>query len=444
MRFLWLFLLMHINLQAQNTFKFVTNTDKIEIPFKFISNLIIVEAEVNNVKLNLIFDTGVKQTVLINLKSPDSINLKNLKTKMFSGIGKEKIGIDGLSSRHNKINLSYKIQNTDATFYIITGVEFHFSESIGFNINGFIGGELIKDYLVKIDYKHHKLIFYKPALFDYNKLKRYHHYPLEIINDKPYIYAQIQNRKKSAVTKPLKFLLDTGNSDNIWLLTPKNLEMTHTQKSVRDYFGLGFSGSIEGKRTKIYKFIFDKKYKFKYVYLGLPDSIYFSHIIAKNPFDGLIGNEILRRFFVWFDYKNKRIYLKKYHKNYGARFVFNDIGLNLIYDGKIPVKVKKVVTEFDSRSSNENTTVYTEESYVYRYKIVDRFVINYIRKDSPADKAGLMKGDILLKIDDVNIYQYRLDELEKKFFYHNRKHLNFLIKRKGLILSFNVTNSTQL
>jgi len=444
MRFLFLFFLMSFSSFSQNSFKFVEQTDKILLPFKFISNLIIVEAEINDTKLNLIFDTGVKQTVLINLKLTDSINLKNLKTRMFSGIGKEKTIIEGLSSRHNKINLSYKIQNTDARLYIITGVEFHFSETIGFNINGFIGGELIKDYLVKIDYKHHKLIFYKPALFDYKKLKRYYRYPLEIINDKPYVYAKIQNRKNAGVSKSSKFLIDTGNSDSVWLFNYKKNEMPKEQKTVRDYFGLGFSGAIEGKRTKIYKFIFDKKYKFKQVYLGLPDSIYFAHIINKNPFDGLIGNEILRRFYVLFDFKNKTLYLKKYSKNYREKFVFNDIGLNLVYDGKIPVKVKKLVSEFDSKPNENSISIYRDDSFVYRYKIVDRLVINYIRKNSPADKAGLIKGDVLLKINDTDIYQYRLYELEKKFFYHNRKYLNFLIKRKGLILSFNVTNSTQL
>jgi len=220
--------------------------------------------------------------------------------------------------------------------------------------------------------------------------------------------------------------------------------MPKEQKTVRDYFGLGFSGTIEGKRTKIYKFIFDKKYKFKHVYLGLPDSIYFAHIISKNPFEGLIGNEILRRFYVLFDFKNKTFYLKKYSKNYRESFVFNDTGLNLVYDGKIPVKVKKVVSEFDSRPNENSISIYRDDSFIYSYKFVDRLVINYIRKDSPADKAGLMKGDVLLKIDDIDIYQYRLDELEKKIFYHNRKHLKFLIKRRGLVLSFIVTNSKQL
>jgi len=49
-----------------------------------------------------------------------------------------------------------------------------------------------------------------------------------------------------------------------------------------------------------------------------------------------------------------------------------------------------------------------------------------------------------MKVPNEDVYQYRLDQLEKKFFFHNREHLTFLIKRKGLILSFNVFNKKQL
>jgi len=442
--YLLLFLLQTLFVSAQNQFILKNDTNKVSIPFKLINNLIILNVDINNVPLNLIFDTGVKQTVLINLKSTDSINLKNLKTRQFAGIGKDNVYIEGLTSSGNIINISNTIYNKSALIYIITGVDFHFSESIGVYINGFIGGELIKDYLVKIDYKRKKLEFYKPETFNYKKLKRYQKFPLEIINDKPYLLTKVQSQKNALVVDSIKLLIDTGNSDALWLFNRKKIKMPAQQKTVSDYFGLGFSGEILGKRAKIHRFFLDKKYRFKNVYAGLPDSIYFSHIIAQNPFDGLLGNEILRRFYVWFDYKKQMMYLKKYSKNYRNAFVFNDTGINLVYDGKIPVLVRKLETNFNAKLVRESIDIIREETYVYEYRFVDRIVINYIRKDSPADKAGLMMGDIILKINNIDIYQYRLDELEKEFFYHNKKHLNFLIKRKGLILSFDVYNTNQL
>ncbi len=428
---------------SQSQFKLAHPATQTEIPFELVNNLIILKAKINGVQLNLIFDTGVKQTILINLKSLDSVKLQGLSHKKFTGIGKENTSIDGLSSTNNRFNLEDKIMNSKALIYIITGAEFHFSETIGININGLIGGELIRNFLVKIDYKRKKMIFYKPETFNYKKLKRYHKYKIQIIDGKPYLNARVKVLKHSR-TQPLKLLLDSGNSDALWIFDHKKIKLPNTQKTIEDYFGLGFSGDITGVRAKIFKFSLDDKYRFKSVYIGLPDPIFFSHIVAQNPFDGLVGNEILKRFFVWLDYKNGYLYLKKYHKNYRQPFLFNDTGIYLAYQGKIPVLVKQLTTQFDNRLEGEAINVFKEETYVYKYELVNRIVINYIRKNSPADKAGLIPGDVLLKINDKDVYQYRLDKLEEKFFYHNKTYLNLLIQRKGLTLSFKVYNTNQL
>ena len=443
MKFWFLFILPFL-LPAQNKFDLATENQTAAIPFKFINNMIIVKTEVNGKMMNMIFDTGVKETILINLKSPDSLNLKGVKKLYFAGVGNENIKIAALSSVHNKVNLQNKLVNNDALIYIVTGVEFHFSENTGININGFIGGDLIKDFIVQIDYKKKLLRFYRHSDFDKKLLKKYKSYPLEIIRDKPYVYAFVKASKNCPQADSLKLLIDTGNGDAVWFFSKRKIKLPANQKTVTDYFGLGFSGKITGQRAKMYRFGFDDKFRFKNVYAGLPDSIYFTHIVRNNPFDGLLGNEILRRFFIFLDYRGKTVYLKKYRRNYRNRFLFNDTGLYLSYEGKIPVKVKMLVTNFETDYNKGAIEIFREESYIYRYRLVDKIVISYIRKDSPADRAGLMKGDVLLEINGNDVYRYRLDELEKHYFYHNNKYLEFTVKRKGMILQFKVFNTSQL
>ncbi len=429
---------------SQNKFELSEEKEVANIPFELINNLIVIKVDINGTELDMIFDTGVKQTILINLKSLDSLKFKKVKKRFFAGIGAENTGIEALSSNQNKVSLQNKVINNDALVYVITGVEFQFSENIGVNINGFIGGELVKDFIVKIDYRKRYLRFYNHRYFNSKLLKRYKSYPIEIINDKPYINTFVQVSKKIEKVDSLKLLIDTGNSDGLWFFNKNKLKLPDNHKTISDYFGLGFSGEVAGQRTKIYKFGFDNKYRFKKVYIGLPDSIYFKHITRRNPFDGLLGNEILRRFYIYLDYKNKVIWLKKYYKNYYNKFLFNNAGLFLAYDGKTPVVVKTIVTNFNSRENDGRIEIYREEKYIYQYRMVDRIVISHIRKNSPADKAGLMKGDILLKINGKDVYQYRLDELEKHFFYHNKKQLKLTVERKGVKLNFNVNNISQL
>ncbi len=428
---------------AQDKYELVPGGQEVAIPFELINNLIILDVEINQVPLKLIFDTGVKQTILINLKPTDSLHFRNLEQTAFSGVGNEKTYISGFSSSHNFINLHRQIRNKDAKIYVITGMDFHFSESIGINVNGFIGGELIKDYIVKIDYKQKKIFFYRHENFNRKKLKRYRRFPLQIVNDKPYVQAWLQVQKNMP-KRELKFLIDTGNSDDIWVFAVDSLQISAGQKRIDDYFGLGFSGEIEGQRIKIYRFGLDKKMKFKYAYTGLPGRVYFEHIIKRNSFDGIIGNEVLRRFFVVFDYRNQEMYLKKYYRNYRDKFLFNNTGIHLAYDGKIPVKVQEFVTQFEAVESTGETNVEINKSFIYKYEMQDKIVIKHVRKNSPADRAGLLKGDILLEINGESVYPYRLDELEKRFFYHTQKHLEFLIERYGMKFRFKVYNTKQL
>jgi len=426
---------------SQNVFKTIVQNSAVTIPFKFVNNLIILKTSINNQELNLVFDTGVKQTVLINMQNNDSLDYKNHKKIVFNGMGNENKDVIGLKSIGNHISLNGKVINDDATFYIISNFEFKFAENIGVSINGFIGGELIENHQVKIDYKRKEMTFYPSNSLTAKQLSKYKSYPIDIIKGKPYIKTNIVFKKKQKPQK-VRLLIDTGNSDAIWIFNTSKIKIPKDQKTINDYMGLGISGSIEGQRIKSRLFSFDKKFKFKGIYTALPDSIYFSSFIRKD-INGMIGNEILNRFFIIFDYSNNKIYLKKYRKNYRKGFYYNDSGIYLAYKGKIPIKYKTLKTSYkliDQNTGTNSALLVSNSAYTYKYRLADRIIINYIRKDSPGEKAGLLKGDILLKINGFSVYQYQLEELDDRFFYKKSKKIDFLIQRDGMKLKIRVFN----
>ena len=55
-----------------------------------------------------------------------------------------------------------------------------------------------------------------------------------------------------------------------------------------------------------------------------------------------------------------------------------------------------------------------------------------------------MVGDVLLSINGNSVYNYKLNELEKKFFYKTGKILKFVIIRKGIELELKLENKKQL
>ena len=75
---------------AQDKFNILGNKDSYALSFKMVNNLIIIPIEVNDVKLNFLLDTGVDNSLLINLKLEDSLNLNNVEEIQLRGLGEGK------------------------------------------------------------------------------------------------------------------------------------------------------------------------------------------------------------------------------------------------------------------------------------------------------------------------------------------------------------------
>ena len=430
---LFLILATHSSI-SQDVFKLPEHSKKTTMRFKLVSNLIIVPVQVNGSEMNLILDTGVKQTILINIHPGDSIKLQNLETVFFAGIGSKDVKIKGVKSKHNHIKVGKTLLNEDHTMYFIHDLKFDFSEKIGIVINGFIGGDLLKDFIVKINYRNKKLTFYKRDKFKCRKLRKYKKYDIDMIEGKPYINGLVEFRKGEK--KKLKFLIDTGSSDAVWLFRNSRVKIPKNIKYIADYLGRGLSGNVNGRRTKMQRFDIDNNFKFKNVYVAFPDSTYTETVNAKKFYDGIIGNEIMRRFFVFLDYGNKKLYLKKYRGNYHEKFYYNISGISIAYGGKILVQEKTAVIAHDSGNKDNRVLI----DYKYEYKLKPIYVITYVRAGSPAEQAGLIYGDVLLKVNGKPSYKYSLQELWQRFFYQNKKSIKLLIDRNGFLFEAKIKN----
>ncbi len=421
-------LLLPIKNFSQDGFYFKTEKSKITIPFQLINNLLVIPLKVNNIPLNFIVDTGVEKTFLLSLEEADSLELKNIKSIKIRGLGSEE-SIQAYLSEQNTIQIK-EFVDTNHDLYIITDQEINFSAQLGIPVHGIIGFDFFKNYLVEVNYQQKKIIIHKGKI-SAKKLKKYNEIPITIDSGKPYINTNITLNEKSM---EVKLLLDTGSSDAIWLFQDSKKDIQVPKKYFEDFLGRGVSGVIFGKKSKIENITLGK-YNINLPNASFPDSLYTYRINSKkNNRNGAIGSEILKRFNTIFDYPNNKIYIKA-NGHFLDKFAYNMSGIEIEHNG---VNWIKEEVELKTRFTNAKIAVLEEElsSVKYQFALKPVYEIANVRKNSPGEKAGLLKGDIVLKINTVKVFKLTLQEINKLLQSEEGKTITFEIERNKRILNF--------
>ena len=426
--FLWIFL-SSIFVNAQNSFEII-NAKKTVIPFKFINNLIFIPMNVNGAELTFMLDTGVSETTIFSLENKE-LKLSPLEKMKFSGLGGS-TSIEGFKSDHNVGKIGEHFINTSFTLFMILDQNFNISSHVGIPVNGIIGYHFFKNHPVVIDYGSKKITVYNDTELFKKKIKKFNELPISVERNKPYIFADVEmtNQKNSS-----KLLIDLGNSDAIWLFPALIKDFVYNRPNIEDYLGRGFNGDIYGKRSRIHNFYLGN-FKFEKPLTAMPDEFSIQHVSLVGERKGSVGGEIIRRFTTAFDYPNQKLYLKK-NGNYGDPFHFNMSGLDFQQDG---LQWERDVISLESKNKEKSPVGVNiiSNTLQYKFSLKPLFSIAGVRKDSPAYKAGLKKGDELITINGRKTSDMTLQKIMEMMKSDEGKIINMLILRKKqeLRLSF--------
>ena len=157
---------------------------KTTVSFQLKSNLIVLPITVNGKKLNFVLDSGVGSTILFNLDTKDSIQLNRIQKVKLQGLGSED-PVDAILSMNNR----FKLRNIVSDFqslYVVSNANFDMSSKMGMTIHGIIGYELLKNFVVRINYGTEKITFYDPKTYEYKDCKSCETFNLEFHNLKQY------------------------------------------------------------------------------------------------------------------------------------------------------------------------------------------------------------------------------------------------------------------
>lgn len=412
----------------QSRFFLKANTSK-KIHFQFVGNLIIIPVEINGVTLSFVLDSGANKPILFNLTESDSLEIRNTKTIFLQGLGSDG-KIEALKSSNN----TFKIGNAtkpQEDLYVLLDSNINFTPRLGVVVHGIIGYSLFKDFVVEINYSSKYIRLHKPNTFKPKTSKKWKTLPIEVINNKPFVNANVSLNQTN---QNVKLLIDTGSSDALWLFENQSKKLyPKPEQMFYDFLGKGLSGSVYGNRSKIEAFSL-ANYNLNNVNVAYPDASALEPAKIIKGRNGSVGAGVLKRFNVFLDYKAKQIHLKK-NSNFKLPFTYNNSGIVLEYNG---VRYVKEVLRFKNNQIGENhitnsgnsVQINTSVNYVISPKPV--YVIAEVRPSSNAYKVGLRVNDVLIELNGKKAYAYNYSEITKILHGKIGKTIRLKIERFGI------------
>lgn len=360
--------LISINLSFANS-----SSTKHSIPFTFNNNLIIVKVKLNNLlNANFIVDSGAEQTIITKKEIGKILALKFSHTQSFYSADLTKIMYASLAK-----NISFKFDDfllRDQYVFVLEEDYFDLEAITGVPIHGILSLGHFKNWLTKIDFKRKKIELHtflrKEAI-----TKKYDKLHCKVKQNRFYLNGYTQNQNLD--TANLNILIDTGSSHTLVLHNYSHPKINLPENYVKGIIGLSLGGTVEGYIGKTDLLIFDSL-KFDQLQTHFQILPHIEDLSILDGRHGFIGNHLLKRYIIIFDYGTPAVYLKKYRSR-TKKNGYDKSGLVLFATGKN----------------------------------LNQFIIKNVVENSPADKADILVEDRLLSINNKPVQFLSLSRLNK-------------------------------
>jgi len=422
----------YISALGQENFVIEDGKTNFKLSFELVSDLVVIPLEINGLELSFLLDTGVDATILFSLGDHQSLDLKNTEGIFIRGLG-EGEPVKALRSSGNEMRIG-KAVHKNLDLYLVFDNPISLSNRMGVPVHGIIGNDFFKNFIVEFNYIKKQLRAFEPESYEYKKCRRCDEIQLTLFKNKPYInvIGRIDNRQI-----PLNLLIDSGSGDAIWLFSDKKKGINIPSKNFPDYLGFGIGGSIYGVRSRI-KELKIGKFNFPEITVSFPDTSFFKGMETFESRNGSLGAQVLKRFNVTIDYPGRKMRLKP-NRQFDDPFNYDMSGVVIAHDGfkfiRDVMRSPLAFREDDVNNTGANLMIYKSSREV-KYSLEPEYKIVEIRPDSPAERSGLMKGDILLKINGKPSYKYTLSQIASLLSSTQGKKVKFQVERGGFKKTF--------
>lgn len=362
----------------------------ISIPFELRNGHLLVKVRMDNIiEMPFIFDTGAEHTILFDRSITDLLGYDyQQKIKI--------IGADLSSVQYADIcrGVVLKVGSAKASqrdIVVLNESNYILDYLVGSPVYGIIGGDYLKYSAVRLDFRKKRIHLYRKGSYRPEE-KGYTCLSTTIANGKPYITIPTWRDQDQ---DSLLLLLDTGSPYPLVRLHEANSLRDEPSELLQGRLATTITGAMHGYMGRIDS-------------IGIGPTIFTSVATRYQPVDsaiyqlqtvkrdGLLGTEALTNFDVYIDYLKEEVWVKSRGRK-APRMTRDRSGMYLLAYGP---KLRN-------------------------------YIVESVLPGSPADEAGIMAGDVLLKINWRKSKRLSLHRINRKMRKRAGKRYTLLLSRKG-------------
>ena len=291
------------------------------VPFKMVDDHIIVPVRVNGSEpLNFVLDSGAGAMVIIDSRSSRGLQLEMGGEFSVSGTG---TGPDPVARIVRDTGFALgdvRLQGLSVIYLPLEAIPF-FEDLDDVYFDGVIGAPFFARFIVDIDFDRQLITFSEPSAAASRLAKlgdNWRAVPLQLDSGVPYMTATVDPGQGEPVEA--KLLVDTGFRGAL-SLTPDTHEGLDEPQEYFQSLSQGLSGDVISRVA-----ISDSLTMSGYQLHDLPVSYAMAGGESENDSNGILGNAVLQKFNLAFDYPNKRLYLSP-NRNFAAPMPVDRSGL---------------------------------------------------------------------------------------------------------------------
>lgn len=272
--------------------------DPLKVPFHIERNRIIIPTQVNGSQpLNIILDTGMRFDG-VYLFHQDAL-------KLIDTTGAVAARVPGAGSGEASVVTMIETGKVNFGEVAITNQRIlvsHSAHTQSFPTDGVIGWNLFGHYIVEVDYDHQLIQLRDTTFVPYDS--SWTVLPIELRDDLPFLDITVAVVDSEFV--PFEVYIDLASGDALELLVHPQQRFTLPKNVTWERLGTGLSGDIYGNKGRSQRLQIGGHELTNVRTAFAPIEVR----SKQKSGEGILGNDLIRRFNVVFDYPHQRLLIK--------------------------------------------------------------------------------------------------------------------------------------